>query len=102
MRAKRKDANHNDIQNYLLERGWSVHDTSALGFGFPDALVGKPEFCAVVEIKDGDKPPSARKLTKDEQDFKDTWTGPYVLALSPEDAYQQLETLYAQSLGRRA
>lgn len=101
MRAKRKDANHNEIAEYLQERGWAVHDTSGLGFGFPDALVGKPEFCCVVEIKDGSKPPSARKLTPDEQRFKDNWTGPYVLAESPEDAAKQLDALYALALGRK-
>jgi hypothetical protein len=96
MRAKRKDANHNDVTAYLENRGWSVFDTSGLGYGFPDALVGKPEFCAVVEIKDGSKPPSARKLTPDEQRFKDNWTGPYVLATSPEDAADQLDALYSR------
>lgn len=94
MRAKRKDANHNDVTDYLQALGWSVFDTSALGYGFPDALVGKPDFCAVVEIKDGSKPPSQRKLTPDEQKFKDNWTGPYVLAESKEEAAAQLEALY--------
>ena len=96
MRAKRKDANHNAIEDHLERLGWSVFDTSGLGYGFPDLLVGKPGFCAVVEIKDGSKPPSDRKLTPAEEQFKRNWTGPYVLATSEDDAMTQLEALYAR------
>jgi hypothetical protein len=99
-RAARKDENHNEITEYLQSLGWSVHDTSGLGYGFPDALVGKPEFCCVVEIKDGNKSPSERKLTAKEQAFKDNWTGPYVLAVSPEDAAAQLDALYAKVMSQ--
>ena len=98
MRGKRKDANHNEVTEFLSRHGWSVADTSALGFGFPDAVCGKPGICVVVEIKDGSKPPSERKLTEAEQKFRDNWTGPYVLAVSPEDALTQLETLYSRTL----
>ncbi len=90
MRAKKIDANHNDVADYLRAVGWSVFSTAALGSGFPDLLVGRPGFAAVVEVKDGAKPPSARKLTPDEQRFAESFTGPYIVALSGEDAHRQL------------
>ena len=96
MRAKRKDANHNPVQEHLEKLGWSVADTSALGYGFPDLVVSRPGFTVVIEIKDGSKCPSDRKLTPAEETFKKNWTGPYVLALDPEDAAKQLNALYAQ------
>lgn len=98
MRAKRKDENQNELAKGLEAAGWSVHDTSGLGYGFPDLLVGKPGFNVCLEVKDGNKPPSARKLTPAEQRFKDNWTGPYALVESLEDALKQLEQLYARSL----
>lgn len=94
MRAKKLDANHNAIADYLRGIGWGVFSTAAQGNGFPDLLVYRPGFAALVEIKDGSKPPSARKLTPDEQQFAMTYTGPYVLALSPEDAEAKLAKLW--------
>lgn len=96
-RAARKDANHNSIGDHLRSLGWSVLDLSRLGGGVPDMVVGKPGIAVLVEAKDGSKPPSDRRLTPEEQKVRDRWEGPYVLALSPEDAEKQLEALYARS-----
>lgn len=98
MRAKRRDDNHEDTREFLRGKGWSIADTAGLGYGIPDFFAGKPEFCAAVELKDGDKSPSKRKLTPAEQRFKDNWTGPYILALGPEDALAQLDILYARRM----
>jgi hypothetical protein len=92
-RAARRDANHQSVGDYLRALGWSVLDIADAGDGVPDYAVGKPGFAALVEVKDGTKPPSARKLTEKEQRVKDNWEGPYVLALSGEDAAAQLATL---------
>ena len=89
--ASRVDANQGDIVDRLREAGWSVLVTSRIRGGFPDLLCGVPGFCCLVEVKDGSKPPSARKLSKDEQQFAEEWTGPYIVALSPEDALTKLE-----------
>jgi hypothetical protein len=46
------------------------------------------------EVKDGDKPPSARKLTTAEQKFFDEWTGGVCIVVeSVEDALEVLEAL---------
>jgi len=63
--AKRTDANHAAMRDALRSLGWDVMDLSGAGDGIPDLCVyvapGVPHF---IEIKDGDKPLSAQKLTK--------------------------------------
>lgn len=81
MRARRVDANHRDIIAALRKCGASVKDTSRLP-GFVDCVIGFRKRLWLAEIKDGDKPPSARKLTPDEQDFHDTWRGPAIVILT--------------------
>jgi Holliday junction resolvase len=81
----RKDNNHTDIVGTLRACGWSVLDTAQLGKGAPDLFVSKAKRTIAIEIKDGKKPPSARKLTKDEKIFKDTWQGEYMIIESVED-----------------
>ena len=80
MRAKKVDANQKSVVDSLRERGFSVAVTSALGKGFPDLIVGKNGFNLMVELKDGNKPPSARKLTPDEVEFHNSWLGKIVVA----------------------
>lgn len=89
-RAARKDANHNETADYLLGLGWSVCDLSALGGGVPDLLVGRPGYACFVEVKDGSKSPSKRKLTDDQVRFRKSWTGPYIVATGPQDAALKL------------
>ena len=72
--ANRIDANQNAIVQALRECGATVRIISQ-GGGIPDLLVGYNEYTILMELKDGSKPPSARKLTEDEQKFFDEWTG---------------------------
>lgn len=92
----RKDANHADVGDGLRVRGWSVLDLAQYGVSV-DYAVSKPGFAALLEVKDGNKPPSARKLTEKEQKLRDNWEGPYVMAISLEDAVEQLDALYCGS-----
>ena len=68
MRARRTDSNHAEIMAAFRKCGYAVHDTSRLGGGFPDLVVHR-ETILLVEVKDGRKPPSARKLTDNELEF---------------------------------
>lgn len=60
-----KDANHAAIAQVLRAAGCWVEDTSSLGGGAPDLWVCHGRECTGLwlEVKDGRKPPSARKLT---------------------------------------
>jgi len=75
MRAKRIDANQNEIVNHLRKIGASVFITSMVGKGFPDIVVGFRKKNFLIELKDSSKPNSAKKLTAHEQAFFDTWKG---------------------------
>lgn len=56
-----------------------------MGGGGPDCVVGRWHKTVLVEIKDGKKPPSARKLTPEEIRFKREWKGHYVIVESVDD-----------------
>jgi hypothetical protein len=99
-RAAKRDANHTDVGDYLRARGWSVLDLASSGNGVPDYAVGKTGFACLVEVKDGNKPPSRHKLTPDEQAVRDRWEGPYIVALSGEDAEIKLAAEWARARGR--
>jgi len=73
-RANRIDENQNEIVNALRACGAYVRIISQ-GDGIPDLLVGYRGFTLLLEIKDGNKPPSARTLTPAEKNFFDNWEG---------------------------
>ena len=73
--AKRVDANQADIVAALTARGWLVKQTHAVGRGFPDLMIQRPDGQEwrghLLEVKDGSKPPSKRHLTPDEIEMHD-------------------------------
>lgn len=71
MRYAKTDANQTEIVDALRDIGCFVQSLAAIGKGCPDILVGRGMTWHLMEIKDGEKPPSARKLTKDEQAWHD-------------------------------
>ena len=93
-RAAKRDANHQDVGEHLRSRGWSVLDLASFPPAGCDFAVSKRmgvnTFAALLEVKDGSLPPSARQLTAGEQKVKDGWQGSYIIALSPEDAETKL------------
>ena len=76
--AARVDKNQPEITKAFRERGWSVLIISQLK-NCCDIIVAKNGRTICVEIKDGEKPPSAQKLTKGEQEFRSRWLGDYVI-----------------------
>ena len=75
-RRARTDGNHRAVIDALRQiPGVSVADTSRLGQGFPDCVVGYRGMSYLLEIKDPAQPPSKRRLTPDEQAWFDRWRG---------------------------
>ncbi|MHC4753292.1 MAG: hypothetical protein ACYTFW_25940 [Planctomycetota bacterium] len=59
-----------------------------VGNGFPDIVVGYRGRNYLIEIKDGSKPPSKRKLTSDEREWHDTWRGAVYVANNTDEALE--------------
>jgi len=89
--ANRIDANQNAIVETLRECGATVRIVCQ-GDGIPDLLVGYQGYTILMEVKDGNKPPSARTLTPAEQKFFDEWRGGMVVIVnSVEEAIDVLK-----------
>jgi Holliday junction resolvase len=89
--ANRIDANQNKIVDALRKAGAVVRIISQ-GDGIPDLLVGYKGYTILMEVKDGDKVPSARKLTEAEQKFFDDWRGGMLAVInSVEEALEILK-----------
>lgn len=71
----RVDANQAEVVKALRKVGASVQVLSMVGHGCPDLLVGYRGKNYLLELKDGDKAPSARKETPDEHEWIGTWRG---------------------------
>lgn len=87
----RVDENQNEIVKVLRKLGASVLILSTVGKGCPDILVGVSDHQGfrhnlLVEIKDGKKSPSQRRLTKDEQKFFDNWKGHVCVVSNVDEA----------------
>ena len=74
-RAAKVDANQAEIVSALRRVGASVACTHGMGCGFPDLVVGFKGKNILIEVKDGGKPKSARKLTKDQVKWHAEWKG---------------------------
>ncbi len=86
----RTDANQNEIVQALRDVGASVAITSAMGKGFPDIVAGYRGINYLIEIKDGSKSPSKRRLTPDEQEFHDLWRGAAIVVNDVDEALKAI------------
>lgn len=87
-RIGRRDENEPEIVRVLAQIGASVlrlHDC--------DLLVGYRGKNILIELKDGAKPPSARKLTDKQLIFRAEWRGQYDVAHSIDDVLHILTRL---------
>lgn len=96
-RAARVDANSEQVVSALRAAGAYVRIITQ-GDGLPDLLVGYTnpvsgnKYSMLLEVKDGRKPPSERKLTPAEEKFFKEWTGGMLAVVnSVEDALDILK-----------
>lgn len=103
-RKARVDDNHAEIvARFRSWPGVSVADTSRLGSGFPDLVVGLAGLSLLVEVKDGSKSPSRRRLTKEENEFHVMWTGQINIVETVDDVDALVRGVRAAvARGRRA
>jgi Holliday junction resolvase len=83
-RVAKVDANQPEIVKALRGIGWYVLIISQLK-NCCDIIISKNGRTVAVEIKDGSKPPSQRKLSEGELKFKNEWQGEYMIIESIED-----------------
>jgi hypothetical protein len=90
-RAARRDDNEKEIVAAMREAGAYVKVVNDEGLF--DLLVSYRGDTLLIEVKDGAKPPSARRLTEAEQKFHDEWPGSdlYIVE-SVEEALALLRT----------
>lgn len=85
-RAAKTDDNQAEIVAALRKIGASVQPLHAVGQGCPDLLVGWRGITSLLEVKDGKKPPSARKLTPDQEKWHAAWMGQVTVVETVEQA----------------
>jgi hypothetical protein len=90
--AARIDANQPAIVAAIRKMGATVLHLHTIGKGAPDILIGYQGKNALVELKDGAKPPSARKLTPDEEKFHAEWRGQVAIIESVDEAIAFIQT----------
>lgn len=90
-RAARRDTGEQDIIKAMREVGAYVKAVNDEGLF--DLLVSYRGETLLIEVKDGAKPPSARRLTEAEQKFHDEWPGSNLYIInSVEEALSLLRT----------
>ena len=89
-RAARTDANQSAIINALRGVGASVQDLSRVGQGCPDLLVGFRGRNWLLEVKDGSKNASDRKLTSDQMTWHRIWSGQKAVVMNEDEALRAI------------
>lgn len=92
-RAARIDDNQKQIVKAFRGMGASVAHTHSVGKGFPDLIVGFLGINALVEVKDGNKIPSAQKLTSDQVDFHQNWKGAVYIVRDVPGVFELLKSI---------
>lgn len=72
-RAAKVDDNHKSIVDTFRKMGCSVQSLAGVGQGVPDLLVSFGGVNRLVEVKDGSKIPSQRKLTPAQEKWIIDW-----------------------------
>ena len=82
----RVDGNHAELVQALRQAGCTVQSLAALGEGTPDLLVGADGRNLLLEVKNGSKAPSKRRLTPDEAAWHGQWRGQVAVVATVDEA----------------
>ena len=80
------DANQAEIVDALRKAGCTVQLLHKVGGGCPDILVGRGDNY-LIEIKDGAKSPSQRKLKGIQEKWHGQWRGQVAVAKNVQEAF---------------
>lgn len=83
-----RDANHGEIVAALRAVGCTIVDLAAVGGGVPDLLVGYRGANLLVEVKDGSRVPSERRLRPSQLEFRDEWRGQWAVVCTVGQALE--------------
>ena len=89
--AAKTDYNQKSIVQALRTAGASVQSLAATGKGCPDLLVGYGGINYLMEVKDGNKVPSAQKLTIDQEHWHSVWKGAVHIVKNENEALKILK-----------
>ncbi len=94
---KRRDGNHKEIKEELEKYGFSVHDAANLGDSFPDLVVAFQGITGLIEVKDGSKVPSKRKLSEGQIEFQQRWKGYIDTVINTKDCLKLRNRFFEMS-----
>ncbi len=86
MGRSRIDANQVEIMRGLRSIGATVQSLADVGKGCPDLLIGFQGRNIVVEVKDGKKTVSRRRLTPAEEEWQQLWRGQVAIVTNLDEA----------------
>jgi len=89
MRCK-VDANQTAVVKVARQLGATVESLATIGRGCPDLLLGYRGKNYLVEVKDGTKSPSRRKLLEAQERWHVSWNGNVVTVTSTHDLIEFL------------
>ncbi len=92
-RVARVDSNQAEVVKALRKIGVVVTPIHQLGKGVPDLLCSYRQVWTLLEVKDGEKPPSARELTPDEKRWIADQRAPVYIVTSPLEAVELMRRL---------
>jgi Holliday junction resolvase len=91
MRQRAKiDDNQPEIVKALQQIGCSVQSLAACGKGVPDLLIGYRGHNILLEVKDGAKTASRKKLTPDQLIWHALWSGQVAVVSTVDEALKMV------------
>lgn len=97
-RAAKVDRNQPEIVEALRQLGCSVQPLHSVGHGCPDLAVGWQGKTYFLEVKDGLRQPSDRKLTDAQVEWHRDWRGHVATVNSVKEALDAIGIPYRGSI----